>query len=83
MAKPGELTVLKWVKFYVEIGLEFCLYQQKATVLMLRLSYPAETVLSNKNTRNRIVLSIKDSPENHEDGDLEGLTRHSFTLRLR
>ena len=29
---------------------------------MLRLSYPTETVLSNKITRNRIVLSFKDSP---------------------
>ena len=29
---------------------------------MQRLSYPAETVLSNKITRNRIVLSYKDSP---------------------
>ena len=31
----------------------------EASVLMLRLSYPTETVLSN---RNRIVLSFKDSP---------------------
>ena len=29
---------------------------------MLRLSYPTETVLSNKITRNRIVLSFKDCP---------------------
>ena len=29
---------------------------------MQRLSYPTETVLSNKITRNRIVTSIKDSP---------------------
>ena len=29
---------------------------------MQRLSYPTETVLSNKITRNRIVLSFKDSP---------------------
>ena len=34
----------------------------KASVLMLRLSYPTETVLSNKIARNRIVLSFKDSP---------------------
>ena len=34
----------------------------KVSVLMLRLSYPTETVLSNKITRNRIVLSFKDSP---------------------
>ena len=33
-----------------------------ASVLMLRLSYPTETVLSNKITRNRIVISFKDSP---------------------
>ena len=29
---------------------------------MQRLSYPTETVLSNKITRKRIVLSFKDSP---------------------
>ena len=34
----------------------------KASVVMQRLSYPTETVLSNKMTRNRIVLSFKDSP---------------------
>ena len=33
-----------------------------ASVLMQRLSYPTETVLSNKITMNRIVLSLKDSP---------------------
>ena len=36
----------------------------EASVLMQRLSYPTETVLSNKNTRNTIVLSFKDSPRN-------------------
>ena len=36
--------------------------QQKASVLKQRLSYPTETVLSNKIARNRIVLSFKDSP---------------------
>ena len=35
---------------------------EKATVLMQRLSYATETVLSNKITRNRIVLLFKDSP---------------------
>ena len=30
-------------------------------VVMQRLSYPTETVLSTKITRNRIVLSFKDS----------------------
>ena len=34
----------------------------KGSVLMLRLSYPTETVLSNKITRNIIVLSFKDIP---------------------
>ena len=29
---------------------------------MQRLSYPTETVLSKEVTRNRIVLSFKDSP---------------------
>ena len=37
---------------------------------MQRMSYPTETVLTNKMTRNRIVLSSKDSPESHLDGDL-------------
>ena len=45
----------------------WCIYthedtQQKASVLKQRLSYPTETVLSNKIARNRIVLSFKDSP---------------------
>ena len=34
----------------------------EASVLMQRLSYQTENVLSNKSTRNRIVLSYKDSP---------------------
>ena len=34
----------------------------KASVVMQRLSYPIKTVLNNKITRNRIVLSSKDSP---------------------
>ena len=34
----------------------------KTSVRMLRQSYPTETVLSNKTTRNRIVLSFSDSP---------------------
>ena len=33
----------------------------QASVIMQRLSYPTETVLTNKITRNRIVLSFKDS----------------------
>ena len=37
-------------------------FSQKASVLMQRLSYPTETVLSNKISRNRIVLSFKGSP---------------------
>ena len=36
--------------------------REKASVLMLRLSYSAETVLSNKISRNKIVPSFKDSP---------------------
>ena len=36
--------------------------QPEASVLMQRLTYPTETVLSNKIARNRIVLSFKDSP---------------------
>ena len=35
--------------------------RQEASVVMQRLSYPTETVSSNKITRNRIVLSLKDS----------------------
>ena len=34
----------------------------QASVLMQRLSYPTETVFSNKIPRNIIVLSFKDSP---------------------
>ena len=34
----------------------------QASVLMQRLSYPNETVLSNKITRHIIILSSKDSP---------------------
>ena len=34
----------------------------KASVVMQRLSYPTETVLSNKIYRNGIVPSFKDSP---------------------
>ena len=33
-------------------------YLLKATVVMQRLSYPTETVLSNKINMNRIVLSL-------------------------
>ena len=36
--------------------------RQEASVLMQRLSYPSETVLSNKITRNRIVLTFKVRP---------------------
>ena len=36
--------------------------RSEASVLMQRLSYPTETVLSTKTTRNIIVLSFKDSP---------------------
>ena len=35
---------------------------EKASVLMQRLSYLSETLLSNMINRNRIVLSFKDSP---------------------
>ena len=34
--------------------------EQEVSVVMQRLSYPTETVLSNKITTNRIVLSFKD-----------------------
>ena len=36
--------------------------RNEANVVMQRLSYRTETVLSNKIARNRIVLSFKDSP---------------------
>ena len=43
----------------------------KASVVMQRLSYPTETVLSNEISRNRIVLShSKTVLENHYDGDI-------------
>ena len=40
----------------------FQLMTYMASVVMQRISYPTETVLYNKITRNRIVPSIKDSP---------------------
>ena len=46
---------------------------------MQRLSYPTETVLSNKITRNRIVLSFKDSPKKPFDGFL-GLSLRDRTI---
>ena len=36
--------------------------KHKASVVMQRLSYPTETVLFNKITRNIMFLSFKDSP---------------------
>ena len=56
-----------------------------ASVLMQRLSYQTETVLSNKITRNRIVLSFKDSPRKplgRRPKDLYTL-RHPFTATFR
>ena len=49
---------------------------------MQRLSSPTETVLSKKITRNRIVLSVKDSPQKHEDGDLLLFRAQSCHLQL-
>ena len=52
--------------------------RRQAVVVMQRLSYPTEIVISNKVTRNRIVLSFKNSPRKplgrrpYDDG----LTRH-------
>ena len=40
----------------------FDLTKPEASVVMQRLSYPTETLLTNKITRNKIVLSFKDSP---------------------
>ena len=40
----------------------FTAHSLLASALMQRLSHPTETVLSNKITRNIIVLSFKDSP---------------------
>ena len=37
-------------------------FSYQASVVMRRLSYLTQTVLSNKITSNRIVLSSKDSP---------------------
>ena len=42
----------------------------EVAVLIVGLSYPTETVLSTKITRNRIVLSFKDSPRKPRNGDL-------------
>ena len=42
---------------------------------MQRLSYPTETVLSNKIIRNRIVLSVKDSPRTATLHDISAYLR--------
>ena len=58
-ALAAKLTIL------VEIEQTLLIYYnqlEKASVLMERLSYLMENVLSNKIIRNRIVLSFKDSP---------------------
>ena len=47
---------------------------------MYRLSYPTDTVLSNKNTRNRIFLSFIQSYGNHLDYDLMS-NHHSSTMQ--
>ena len=41
---------------------KYGLLRQQVSVLMQRLSYPTETVLINKVTRNRIVLLFKEIP---------------------
>ena len=50
--------------FTPEIEEFYMLFERcyKVAVLIVGLSYPAETVLSTKITRNRIVLPFKDSP---------------------
>ena len=57
------VSLLKWTHAH---GLRLKLHPfcstLKASVVMERLSYPTETVLSNKITSNRTVLSFKDSP---------------------
>ena len=40
----------------------FDLTKPEASVVMQRLSYPTETVLTNKVTRTRIVLSFNECP---------------------
>ena len=58
-------------KFFFKFGWRYeviqfiepsCQNPPQVSVVMQRLSYPTETVSSNKTARNRIVLSFKDSP---------------------
>ena len=57
-----------------------------ASVLMLRLSFPTETVLSNTITRNRIVPSFKDSPRKplgrRTITQTSNLVHHRFKLEM-
>ena len=51
---PLSLSLSLAIKLYV--------YIRPLLILMQTLSYPTETVSSNKITRKRVVLSYKDSP---------------------
>ena len=53
------IEVLRRIQFYPRIP-SFVI--PEASVVMQRPSYPTETVLLNKITRNRIVLSFKERP---------------------
>ena len=53
-----DTTTRRWIKRRTNTG-------QEASVVMLRLSYPTEAVLSKTFTRNRIVLSLKDNPRKY------------------
>ena len=51
-------------------------------VVMQRLSYPTETVLSTKTTRNRLVLSFRDSPIKPRYLNYVGRTDRALTIPL-
>ena len=58
----------------------------QASVVMQRLSYPTETVLSNNITRNIIFLSCKDSPRKplrRRPSTPHSSSVHSFAFRLQ
>ena len=62
VARRGHFKVSEKVKFEDPFGTLRNSHPSEVAVLIVGLSYPAETVLSTKITRNRIVPSFKDSP---------------------
>ena len=75
----GKMSSRHFLSTDRECDLSFCEAKGERCI-MQRLSYPTETVLSHKMTRNRIDLSFKDSPRKPKDGD--GDIRSKFVFHL-